>query len=454
MNLNSITYRVNYSKIYLSLLFIGSLIVHTPSWAQEEIIIKGKVINETGTPIKNASVQIDIQNVRTNSNGYFIVKNGNFPAQITVKSNQYIDFTDILLFPEKWKDTMKVNVVMTTKETQIEEVTINGATKFWVYPRKQANVLDFKLEEDGNILLCCSDEHHYFLRHLNEMGDKVYETSIRKHPKQIRQDCAGKFHLVYNDSIYETSIIGQSVGIFSPSPYYKSIGILDNCSYADDTSIIIRSYMNQKQYLEYQLITKKTKSSKILYISQDRQKSRQLKDYQRENKQTVSEILKESIANHGDKLSNNRYDITRARERWNTQQFYDLILLKPIYAPLFELNDSLIIFDHQNDSAIVFTKSGIRVRSFPISYQYFKGWKTELISNIEKTQIYARFERDGITTLRKINLTTGKTEEAVQIKDHIYPEHIQIRKDFIFYVYKDYLDQSMHYIFKQHLTNR
>lgn len=441
-------------KVQFSFFLVLFLSTNSASWSQGDIIIKGKVVNEAGIPVKNASVQIDIHNARTNSHGFFIIKNGNFPAQITVKSNQYADFTDILLFPERWKDTMKLHVVMISKETQLEEVTINGANKFWVYPRKQANVLDFKIEEDGNILLCCSDEHRYFLRHLNEMGDKVYETSIRKHPKQIRQDCGGKFHLVYTDSIYETSIVGQSVGIFSPSPYYKSIGILDNCSYSDDTSIIIRSYMNQKQYLEYQLITKKTKTSKLLYVSQDRQKNRQLKDYQRENKQTVTEILKESNANHSDQLSNRDDELRKARERWSTQQFYDLIILKPVYAPLFELNDSLIIFDHANDSAVVFTKSGVRVRSFPIAYHYFRGWKSELIPNIEKTQVYARFERDGITSLRKINLITGKTEEVVKIKDHIYPEHIQIRKDFIYYVYKDYLDLSMHYIFKQHLTNR
>lgn len=435
------------------LLVVNCVLVTDFSWAQLEIVIKGKVVNESGAAIKNASVQIDIQNTRTNSEGYFYVRNQNFPAQLTVKSSLYDEYQDILLFPEKWKDTMTVFVVMAPKSTQLEEVTINANSKFWVYPRKQANVLDFKLEPNGNILLCCSDNHHYFLRHLNGSGDNVYETSIRKHPKQIRSDCNGQYHLVYNDSIYETSIIGESVGFFSPVPYSRAIGMLDNCSYADDTSIIIRTYMNQKQHLEYMLITKKTHVRKVIYVSEDRHKKRQLKDYERENKPTVQEILKQSDANHSDRLSNRKDDFKKAKDRWNTQQFYDLILLKPIYAPLFELNDSLIIFDHPNDSAIVFTKTGVRVRSFPISYQYFKDWKSELIPNMEKTAIYARFEKGGITSLRKINLMTGKPEEEVKIKEHIFPEHIQIQKDFIYYLYKDYLDLSMHYIFKQHLTN-
>lgn len=421
-------------------------------WSQSEIIIKGKVINELGAPVKNASVQIDIHNARTNSNGIFILKNQNFPAHITVKSGLYNAFEDILLFPEKWKDTLMVSVVLTSKETQLDEVTITANDIFWAYPRKQANVMDFKIQPDGNMLLCCSDEHNYFLRHLNPMGEKIYETAIRKHPKQLRQDCGGRVHLVYKDSIYETSVVGQSVGIFSPVPYYKAIGLIDNCSYSDDTSIIIRSYLYQNQYLDYRLITKKTRNTKLLYVCQDRQKTRQLKDYQRDNKLTVSEILRQSDANHSDNLSNKYSELKKDRDRWTTQQFYNLVVFKPLYAPLFELNDSLFIFDHINDSAIVFTKSGIRVRSFPISYQYFKGWKSELIPNIEKTQVYARFESDGITCLKKINLANGKVESEVKIKKHIFPEHIQIREDFIYYLYKDYLDLSMHYIFKQHLT--
>ena len=121
---------------------------------------------------------------------------------------------------------------------------------------------------------------------------------------------------------------------------------------------------------------------------------------------------------------------------------------------MFELNDSLIIFDHLNDSAVVFNKSGQRIRAFPIYYHYFKGWKYELVSNLEKTKIYARYESEGLTVLREINPTNGKVESMIRLEKHVFPEHLQIHGDFIYYIYKDYLDQSMHYIFKQHLTNR
>ena len=116
---------------FLSLFACTILAAHL-SWCQDDIIINGKVVYETGRPVKNASVKIDIHNARTNSNGNFIIKNGNFPAQITVKGNLYNDYTDILLFPDKWKDTMTVYVVMSGKETQLDEVTINADSKFWI----------------------------------------------------------------------------------------------------------------------------------------------------------------------------------------------------------------------------------------------------------------------------------------------------------------------------------
>uniref|UniRef100_UPI002635BE8B hypothetical protein n=1 Tax=Fluviicola sp. TaxID=1917219 RepID=UPI002635BE8B len=56
----------------LFLLAVTTL-VSSSGWSQSEIIIKGKVVNEMGAPVKNASVKIDIHNTRTNNNGVFIL---------------------------------------------------------------------------------------------------------------------------------------------------------------------------------------------------------------------------------------------------------------------------------------------------------------------------------------------------------------------------------------------
>jgi len=430
-----------HSKIGLLFLFTGWIIGTSTGWSQAEAIIKGKVVNEGGAPVKNASVKVGSNNTRTNANGFFVVKNAEFPAQLTVSQSLYSDYLDMIFLPEKWKDTIRVYVVMTGKENELDEVTISAEQIFWVYPRKQANVLDFLLQPDDGIVLCCSDEHNYFVRGLDAAGEKIYETPIRRHPRKLYRDCMETMHLIYFDSIYETTVVNHSLGIFQPQ-VLDVYNLLKTLVYKDSRSLISYTYSKQDQCIEYTTINLQTKRVKTLYIGEDRSRYRALKEYREENFGSPDELSKEITPEQ----------LKKARFHWQNQRFYEAALIRPVYVPLFELNDSLIIFDHLNDSAVVFTKSGFRVRSYPIAYHYFKGWKYEMITNLEKTKVYARYQSsDGLTTLREINPANGKVEQVIKLEKHVFPEHIQIHGNFVYYIYKDYLDQSMHYIYKQHL---
>jgi hypothetical protein len=441
MTLTPKTYRTNSTKVYLLFLFIAFLVLPTTNWSQVEAIIKGKVVNEKGTPIKNASIKVGSYDARTNSNGFFIVKNTEFPAQLTVNHPLYSEYLDIIILPENWKDTIQVSVVLFGKETQIEEVTVSAEQIFWVYPRKQANVLDFLLQPDDGIVLCCSDENNYYIRGLNAQGEKIYEAPIRRHPRKLYRDCLKSIHLIYSDSIYETSIFDSSIGIFEPRLALGVLNLIQSCVYKDAKTLIKYNYSKQDQRIEYTALNIQSKKTKVIYVGEDRARNRQLREYQEENRTAENNLFNTTNKDH----------LFKAREHWDRQQFYAAILVRPVYIPMFELNDSLIIFDHLNDSAVVFNKSGQRIRSFPISYHYFKGWKNELVSNLEKTKIFARYESEGLTLLREINPTNGKVERMIRLEKHVFPEHLQIHGDFIYYIYKDYLDKSMHYIFKQHL---
>ncbi|WP_343637130.1 hypothetical protein [Fluviicola sp.] len=443
------------------ILFCGCII--NTGLSQVEATVKGKVISESGTPIKNASVKLGNSDARTNLNGFFIAKTTDFPAKLTVTHTLYSEYSDMVLLPEKWRDTIHVLVVLTVKAKELDEVTISAEQIFWVYPRKQANVLDFILQPDDGILLCCSDEKNYYVRNLDPQGEKINETPIRRHPRKLYKDFTETVHLVYADSIYETAIINNSIGVFHPGESRRLLNLLETCVYKDQQILIKYEYSNQDQRIEYTAINIQNRKSRVIYVGEDRARDRQLEEYARETQNAEDKLFHtvppppppaSTAPNPRDGLKDSPGDfgiLKEARDRWNNKKFYELVLIKPTYIPMFELNDSLIIFDHLNDSAVVFTKSGIRVRSFPIYYHYFPGWKNELITNLEKTKLYARYQREGLTVLREINPTNGKTEHIIKLEKHVFPEHLQIHGDFIYYIYKDYLDQSMHYIFKQHL---
>ena len=431
---------LNHIKIFCLILFSTGYLVNS-SYSQVEAVVKGKVVNESGTPIKGASVKLGNTDARTNSVGVFTAKTTSFPAKLTVSHSLFLEYTDRIALPERWRDTIRVLVVMTGKEKELEEVTVSAEKIFWVYPRKQANILDFLVQPDNRILVCCNDENRYFMRSLNAEGEKLNETPIRNHPKKLYRDCMESIHLVYSDSIYETTLVNNSIGIFQAKAKRGIFDLLQSCVYKDDHNLMKYNYSNEGQRIEYLTIDIKSKAAKTLYVGEDRTEYRQMEEYKYEHYMADEKMFHSQTSD----------ELRITRKVWNSKQFYELIVINPIYIPMFELNDSLFIFDHVNDSAVVFTREGKRVRSFPIFYHYFEGWKNELITNLEKTRVYARFESEGITTLKEINLANGKTESIIQLEKHTFPENIQIQGNFIYYLYKDYLNQSMHYLYKQRL---
>ncbi len=428
---------LNYIRILLLIFFSGSMI--TNSYSQVEAVIKGKVVNENGAPVQNAVVKLGIRDTRTNSSGLFVVKNIEFPAQLTVKHSSYKEYQDMIVHPDKWKDTVRIFIEMTGQEKELEEVTVSADKIFWVYPRKQANILDFILQRNNEIMLCCRDEDNYFLRSLDAQGEKINEARIRKNPQQLYRDCMESIHLVYSDSIYETALINNSIGFFQARATLELFKLLKSCVYKDDNNLIKYTYSDINQRIEYTSINIQTKSSQTIYVGENRVHNRGLRDFIADNN-----VSDEQLFHTLDPEL-----IRILRSKWAKRKLYEQVLTLPVYIPLFEINDSLVIFDHLNDSAVVFTKEGTLVRSFPIYYQYFPGWENELITNIEKTKVYARYEHEGIATLREINPTNGKTEHIIRLEKHVFPAHIQIYSNYIYYIYKDYLDQNMHYLFKQ-----
>ena len=420
---------LNHIRALCLILFSMGYLINS-SYSQVEAVVKGKVVNENGTPIKGASVKLVNTDARTNSSGIFTAKTTSFPAKLTVNHALFVEYTDMIVLPERWRDTIRVLVVMSGKEKVLEEVTVSAEKTFWVYPRKQANVLDFLVQPDNGILICCSDENRYFMRSLNEQGEKTNEIPIRRYPEKLYRDCMKSIHLVYSDSIYETAFTDNSIGIFQAKATAGILNLLKSCVYKDDNTLVKYNYSKKNQCIEYLAIDIPSKRSTTIYVGEDRNYIRGIEEFSRDNA-----MSDEALFHTLDK------DLIRmARDRWDKQKLYELVLTMPVYVPLIEANDSLIIFDHLNDSAVVFTKEGTRVRSYPILYQYFDGWKNELITNLEKTKIYARYESQGITNLREINPTNGKTERIIRLEKHIFPENIQIHGDFIYYLYKQRLE--------------
>ncbi|MNJ83999.1 hypothetical protein D3C87_14330 [compost metagenome] len=412
----------------------------------QDIVVIGTVSNDQNQKVVGAEVRLGQQNGKTNSKGRFVFKLAKFPAQLSIKHNLYKEYIGFVRTPINQQDTIFLDVTLENKTTELEEVTINSSRVIWAYQKPNTHIIDFALMDD-EILLLCQEDHKYFLRRLDSLSKKITDLQIKKNPQKLFEDCTAGTHLVYTDSVFEFKFWGKSISLVAGYPYIQAMDILSPCVISSENNFIVKRLGPHNKLVEYTKIDRSTKSPELLYITTDRKQMSALDDYAKANDIPVPLYNPNYI--YGNRLPSSVTD----RQKWQNQQFYRQILSKELYTPIFEINDSVVIFDHLTDSALVFNLNGHLIRSFQISYHYFENWKNELIINEEKTKIYAKYEIDGLVTLREINPSTGKIMNTTLLEKHIYPMRIQIRGNYAFYLYKHYLDNSIHYLYKQVLRN-
>ena len=424
------------------LMVVIAFSVHQSAYSQD-VVVKGTVINEQNQRVIGAEVRLGQQNTKTNAKGNFLLKINEFPAQLTIRHALYTDYLEVIRAPEYRRDTLFLNVIMENKETELDEVTISASRVIWAYQKANTHIIDFTLIEN-EILLVCKEDHNYFLRRLDSIGEKIMDLPIKKNPLNFFEDCTGGTHLVYADSIFELKFIGKSIGMLAGHSYTETMEILSPCVISSEDNFIIKRLGAHNKLVEYTKLDRNTKKPSQLYITSDIQQMRQLDEYAAANDIPVP------LWNPNYRLPN-IVNTSNDRQKWQNQQFYNQILKKPLYAPIFEINDSVFVFDHFKDSALVYNISGKYIRSFQISYHYLENWKSELFLNEEKTKLYAKYEIEGLVTLRQINPSTGKVINTDILEKHIHPLRIQIRTNYAYYIYKHYLDNSIHYLYKQPL---
>lgn len=430
-------------KLAFVSVFLNSIALFT--FGQETTVI-GKITNEQDVLVSEASIQLGQQNARSNSKGVFTIRiNPNsLPSQLTIKHSLYKNHQEIVRAPIHTSDTLFLTIVMKDKVTELEEVTVSSSQIIWAYQKKNTHIIDYLLIGE-EMLFACKENQNYYLRRLDSEGSKVVDVPIKNNPLNLFEDCMGSFYLVYADSMFELKFIGNSIGMFPGVTVEEAMRILSPCEIFSENLFIVKTMESHNQRLVYTQINRITKNPTRLYQTTDFKQVRSLNEYAKEN-----DIVAQNSEGTPNKMNIQDVEELKVyRRKWNNQQLYAQILSKPLYAPIFEIKDSIFIFDHFKDSAFVFSISGKLIRTFQISYHYFENWKNTLYLNEEKTKLYAKYENDGLVTLRQIDPSTGKVIQLTTLEKHIYPLRIEIRDNHAYYIYKHYLDTSIHYLYKQ-----
>lgn len=427
---------IQYPVLLLAILSVGYL-------RAQRTFIKGVVLNEQETPVPRAMVSVDHLSVSTNSAGEFIIRCEILPNVVTVRHHRYATREQLVNLPPPGTDTLYVVIHLQDKSTDLEEVTVTASRVIWAYPKAYVHVIDFDLREDGMLLLC-KDHNQYLVRKVDLNSEPLFDLPVARHPKHFFRSCDGDVHVVYNDSAFRILITGDSLRLTGGITKTALKERLEPCALTVSNKMIYRYTGSMGQSVDYVMIDTLSHHVRRLYTAKGRKYQRAYQEFQKE----VELAMRDAEKRVGDNSADRQLELYEMNEKLN---YYRSLLTRPVYAPVFMLRDSIVIFDHANDSAVVFHRSGRPVRSFPIIYQHHKKWDTELIMNEEGTRIFARYDYSGMARLVEIDPTTGETVREIPLEKHIYPEKIQVKGNFIYYIFHHFIDYSVNYVYKQRI---
>jgi hypothetical protein len=118
--------------------------------------------------------------------------------------------------------------------------------------------------------------------------------------------------------------------------------------------------------------------------------------------------------------------------------FQHNIWFKPVYAPLFVVGDTLLVFDHAAARLRKFTRDLKEAGHVPLPYLSKvegRDWSGRIIQDRRASTLFAVFQRNGYQWLRVIDPVTGLLGERTRLT-YRYPERTQVFDGSVYYVYR------------------
>ncbi len=426
------------------LLFI-SLLISLSSFTQ--INIFGSVKNEQGEALVGANIFETIQEkgAPSTENGLysFEVKKQDLNMRIS-----FIGYTTQIIRIKKadLSKNFKLDIVLKKKIEEFGTVEVTSSPVKKVISKDNLLILDFEFYGDSLLLLQKSPEKGYFIEIKNEYKDQGIRQKLPFRPKSIEYDCFGNIQVLGKDSVYQLAFQEEDfhlVDAFSMQDYEK---LIRPCVAENTEDYVFKAEGEHGKSIIYSLFSKDTLDMAKTYEILDLDAWKVAAQYYME----IITLYHASVS-YGDNIIYGGIwdgDMKKLNESPKLNQmiiFYDKILSRPLYSPVFNLNNDFILFDHTNGRIKYLNKQG----ETPINYHDSKKWIDLILMDEEQKRFVTFYENKGLYSAHEINIQTGKIEKGITLEENAYPENLKLKDGFIYYLFKDPNDFYGNVLLKQ-----
>jgi CarboxypepD_reg-like domain len=305
-------------------------------------------------------------------------------------------------------------IFMQPKVTHLREFEIGAKRVRNLIKSTSLHLLDYEHFEDNLLLIAYEDQQFTKGRMIlmDYYGDTLTYANIDS-PEKLYKDCFDNVHVYIGDTVFQVYYDGNKLKLLFPTHKTMFANIMEECVEELDNKVYFRHY-----YLKYQLIN-------YLYYDHFDSSYHPLT-------QAVNETLMRTVKNWGRYVASYR-NFGGYNEM--DERFDDLVMFKPLYAPLVKVGDSLHFFNFTDGQLDVYSKDAIFRRSEPLTFHHGKNWKPELFVDEANGDVFTLFLSGGISYLQQINTQNGQIMDSYQIPDLPYVEKISIHNGWAYFLY-------------------
>ena len=375
---------------------------------------------------------------------------GEFDLPMIAQENLKLEFSHGLYEPQTYTITKngRNNILIKLKPIKIQDfktITVSAPGKVdTVFESTQYSVADYAIMDDGKyfLLVYAKNRKSGTTLLLFDGEQSSQEIGLPESIKSLKMDFRKQVCALGEQHVYALKQVKQDILISKLNrDYFKQYvePIIDT----NDSKLFFSNFNKDYPAFDYFSYDQLDSSyTKIMTIQDDLMMELYRSEYKWADVRTKLWAKEKEIETGID------------AEIWvGAQIFTQSIYYKQLYAPFFQVQDTLYIFDYYKDRLISYSKNGEVLNTVPIFHHYHPketGWKKQLIQDPKTLEVYAYFEKNGYGFVAKINLKTGVIEQKYPLKFR-YVENVQVNGGHVYYVYRPFESLQKKYLYKEKL---
>ena len=362
-------------------------------------IVQGCVLDENNTPMQGVLIIHCGEQQVSDALGCFEVDIKNPDSTIQFK---FIGYRDFRYMPRTEYDSTGVTIKMTPLTNDLETFELSSDRTYLFHHDLKDVILDYAFL-NGFIIILKHRDKQYYLDLLTTSDSLVNQFELHVSPKRLFTDCFNKLHLISKQGVFQVNCFDGVIELIA-YPYVGFEQLIMPCVCDLPEHILFKQYSGDNQTLSYISMRKVDGNFDLFTSVADEEGSQRATKYKEviRNTHVKDRMAEISIA-----------ELMAIRDHQEDIILHDVLLIIPIYCPIFNLDDTVYLFDHISDSLLVMDTKGSVLRTQQISYHKSRNWEKLLLQDRVKGHIYAIEERNGFLCCRRIDLKNGLPGERV-----------------------------------------